>query len=65
MSVDECVAAYARLGQEVFSETKKGEHMFDATKLEGAIKKVIREKLGKDMEDVPLMDPLGSDCCKT
>lgn len=67
MTVDRCVAAYSRLGREVFGEPRgKGhEHMFDEKKLEEAIKKTIREELGEGHEDDPLIDPLGDDACKT
>jgi hypothetical protein len=39
--------------------------MFDEKKLEEAIKKTIKEKLGEGHEDDPLIDPLGDDACKT
>ena len=66
-SIDECIQEYAHLGEIVFSDRHgpPSEVMFDATKLEEAIKSVIRKKLGEENENAPLMDPLGEDCCKT
>ena len=67
MNVNECIQEYLRLGEEVFSEPRSllNESMFDATKLENAIKKVLIKKLGKGREDEPLSDPLGNEGCKT
>lgn len=67
MSVDECIREYVTLGEQVFSNPRSlpYENMFDASKLENAIKKTIKKKLGEDNVDAPLKDPLGVDCCKT
>ena len=67
MSVDECIAEYADLSKNVFSERKQGvsKEMFKASNLEAAIKSVIKKKLGDDMQDAPLEDPLDEECCKT
>lgn len=65
MSIDECIGAYSKLGEEVFSERHSVGPMFKAAKLEAAIKKAINQKLGEGHANDPLMDPLGRDCCKT
>ena len=67
MNVDECIREYLLLGEKVFSEPRSlpNEYMFDGTKLENAVKKVLREKLGEGREDEPLSDPLGNEGCKT
>jgi calcium-independent phospholipase A2-gamma len=66
MSVDECIAEYEQLGPKVFSEKKLvGEELFKSSNLERAMKDVIRRRLGHNLEDAPLMDPLGDECCKT
>jgi len=67
MSVDECLAEYAELSKKVFSERKQGvsKEMSKASNLEAAIKSVIKKKLGDDMQDAPLEDPLDEECCKT
>jgi calcium-independent phospholipase A2-gamma len=66
MSVDECIAEYEKLSAFVFREKKVGKpELFKAKKLEEAIKAVIKKKLGEDMEDAPLLDPLKEECCKT
>ena len=67
MSVDDCVTEYAALGEYIFGERQgfPEEEMFDASRLEFAIKRVIKKKLGDDQENASLLDPLGEDCCKT
>ena len=67
MPIDECIAEYADLSKKVFSERKSGvsKEMFKASNLEAAIRGVIRKKLGDEMEDAPLEDPLEEECCKT
>ncbi|KAH9215100.1 acyl transferase/acyl hydrolase/lysophospholipase, partial [Leptodontidium sp. 2 PMI_412] len=67
MSVEECRSEYIRLGKQVFSNPRilPNESMFDASKLEAAIKDTIRRKLGQGNVDAPFIDPLGRECCKT
>ena len=67
MSLDECIAEYADLSKKVFSERKHGasKEMFKASNLEAAVKGVIKKKLGDDLQDAPLQDPLEEECCKT
>ncbi|KAH6683342.1 acyl transferase/acyl hydrolase/lysophospholipase [Halenospora varia] len=66
MSVDDCIREYITLGREVFAEPRSlpNENMFDAAKLENAIKKVLKSTIGDGKEDEPLKDPLGAECCK-
>jgi hypothetical protein len=67
MTIDECINEYAELGKFVFSDRQgiPHENMFKASKLEEAIKRVIKKQLGNDRADEPLVDPLGSEsCCK-
>ena len=67
MSVEECVFEYANLGEYIFGAQQSfpKEELFDASRLEHAIKEVIKKVLGSDQENAPLLDPLGDDCCKT
>lgn len=67
MSVDECITEYVALGELVFSDPRPPPHrnMFDASRLENAIKGVLKRKLGEGNEDAPLQDPLEDECCKT
>ena len=66
MSLDECIAEYADLSEKVFSEKKLiPKEMFKASNLEAAVKSVIKKKLGDDLQDAPLQDPLEEECCKT
>ena len=69
MSIQECITQYTKLGEEVFGDRRGRPHdefMYDAKRLEAAIKRVIAFKLGQDQENAPLLDPLGKDdCCKT
>lgn len=68
MSTDECIKEYVELSETIFKDRRKPPHeeMFDAKRLEKAIKKVVKRRLGEDHEDAPLLDPLGKDdCCKT
>jgi calcium-independent phospholipase A2-gamma len=67
MTIDECIIEYAELGEFVFSDRQGVPHrnMFKASKLEQAVKKVIRRQLGEQRADESLIDPLGSEsCCK-
>ena len=66
MSLDECINEYVDLSRKVFSDRKRAsKEMFEASNLEAAIKSVIKKKLGKDMQDAPLEDPLDEECCRT
>lgn len=51
MSVDEAIAAYRKMGERVFSETKMlGDGKFKASKLESAIKEIVKERTGNSEE---------------
>lgn len=68
-----CIAAYRLLSQDVFGKKKRGKvrkvcnlmsqgSMYSAKKLEAAIKKVIRDALGTEPNDVPLRSSDDSGC---
>jgi hypothetical protein len=67
ISIEECIEEYSGLGEFIFSDRNHmpNSAMFKASKLEEALKKVIKKRLGADQEDAPLVDPLGNDGCKT
>ncbi|KAI9841344.1 MAG: hypothetical protein M1837_000777 [Sclerophora amabilis] len=67
MSVQDCIAEYEMLSKKVFSKKKPAgsRSMFYASNLEAAVKEVVREHLGEDMEDALLEDPHKEEACKS
>lgn len=72
MSVEECITAYKKLGEEVFGKDNEtsflkgeGRTKFSEVALERAIADTIEQKLGRGIRDAKFRDPNGMRCCKT
>ena len=65
MDIDTAIKHYGTLVKHIFSHPKgrPGDGKFKATKLEAAIKSIVREVTG-DSES-PLLERNGTTCCRT
>ena len=64
MPIEKAIVEYAKLVKEVFKEKKRtGTTMYKATKLQEALKTMVREATGDEGE--MMKDGRGDDGCKT
>ena len=75
MDVQSCIDIYSNVSEKLFRENPrllgkyskfydmyKGKPLFDASKLEEEVKRMVRQKFGDGNEDTALFDPQGK--CK-